>query len=196
MPLPSTDGVGAKTLKWETRKTVKHPDKGGESVKILVLDGTGGGSNPPSCTAQTCSPQPCPSGQTGQINYTWNQSQCKCVESSRTCSSVSSLSWQASSLHNGCYGSWCYPGDMDCTSDGKGNITFGTGQCATTEYATPNNIAMLIKNYSPCKSGVYEGATCSSKGAQCYIMSYHMTGIRYNNETIECCGATKLLTCQ
>ena len=83
VPLPSTDGVGAKTLKWETRKTVKHPDKGGESVKILVLDGTN--PPPPPCTAQTCSPQPCPSGQTGQINYTWNQSQCKCVESSRTC---------------------------------------------------------------------------------------------------------------
>ena len=37
VPLPSTNGVGAKTLVWETRKTVKHPDKGGESVKILVL---------------------------------------------------------------------------------------------------------------------------------------------------------------
>ena len=92
VPLPSVDGVGARTLKWETRKTVKHPDKGGESVQILVLEGSGGGPNPPSCTPQTCSPQPCPNGQTGQINYTWNQSQCKCVESSRTCSSSSNCS--------------------------------------------------------------------------------------------------------
>ena len=86
VPLPSTDSVGARTLQWETRKTVKHPEKGGESVKILVLAGTGGTVTPPPCTAQTCSSQPCPSGQTGQINYTWSQSQCKCVESSRTCS--------------------------------------------------------------------------------------------------------------
>ena len=86
VPLPSTNGVGAKTLAWETRKTVKHPDKGGESVKILVLKGNGGTTpTPPTCTAQACPSQPCPSGQTGQINYTWSQSQCKCVESSRTC---------------------------------------------------------------------------------------------------------------
>ena len=85
VPLPSTNGVGAKTLAWETRKTVKHPDKGGESVKILVLEGTGPMPAPPTCTAQACASQPCPSGQTGQINYTWSQSQCKCVESYRTC---------------------------------------------------------------------------------------------------------------
>lgn len=90
VPLPSVDGVSAKTLQWETRKTVKHPEKGGESVKILVLAGTGGTVTPPPCTAQTCSSQPCPSGQTGQINYTWSQSQCKCVESSRTCQTSSS----------------------------------------------------------------------------------------------------------
>ena len=196
VPLPSTDGVSARTLQWETRKTVKHPDKGGESVKILVLAGSGGTTpTPPTCTAQTCSPQPCPSGQTGQINYTWSQSQCKCVESSRTCQVSSGLSWQASTLHTGCYGSWCYPGHMNCTSDGAGHISFGSGKCATISESIPSNIWLLIKNYTPCAAGVNAGDTCSTKGAQCYVMSYGMTGTTYNEQTVECCGNTLLLTC-
>ena len=115
VPLPSVDGVGARTLKWETRKTVKHPDKGGESVQILVLEGSGGGPNPPSCTPQTCSPQPCPNGQTGQINYTWNQSQCKCVESSRTCKNPST--------------SECTPGTTEQCGD---YVCLGTRKCSSS----------------------------------------------------------------
>ena len=67
VPLPSTDSVGARTLQWETRKTVKHPDKGGESVKILVLAGKN--PPPPPCTAQTCRPPPCPTRQDGEMNH-------------------------------------------------------------------------------------------------------------------------------
>ena len=122
VPLPSTDGVGAKTLKWETRKTVKHPDKGGESVKILVLAGTN--PPPPACTAQTCSPQPCPSGQTGQINYTWSQSQCKCVESSRTC--VSPGQRECTPGETGKCGDYGCLGSRKCNSLGEwGECTRG-----------------------------------------------------------------------
>lgn len=83
VPLPSTDGVDSNQLLWETRKTVKHPDKGGESVKILVLAGTGKiqpDNIPPSCPSQ-----PCPNGQQGSIYYSWNATSKKCVESYRTC---------------------------------------------------------------------------------------------------------------
>ena len=116
VPLPSTDGVGARTLKWETRKTVKHPDKGGESVKILVLAGKN--PTPPACTAQTCSPQPCPSGQTGQINYTWSQSQCKCVESSRTCKTPGSTECTPGAKEN-CGDYKTCLGTRICGSNGK-----------------------------------------------------------------------------
>ena len=157
VPLPSVDGVSAKTLKWETRKTVKHPDKGGESVKILVLDGSGGGTNPPSCTPQTCSPQPCPSGQTGQINYTWNQSQCKCVESSRTCKA------------GGCSGE-CTPGETTKTGCSLGQEKTCSSSCSwgpCTCVMTPvleqlktacNSSSSSMWNESEC------GCRCCSRG--------------------------------
>lgn len=153
VPLPSTDGVGAKTLKWETRKTVKHPDKGGESVKILVLDGSGGGGKPPTCTPQACSAQPCPSGQTGQINYTWNQSQCKCVESSRTCQNASS-------------GGGKYK--LIATTGGQmlGMGSFTSGQTCPYSIKHRNDVSI-----SACKgvgTTVREGDACTIIGQICY----------------------------
>lgn len=143
VPLPSTDGVGARTLKWETRKTVKHPDKGGESVKILVLEGS---TPPPSCVPQLCiAVRPCPSGQTGNIYYAWDTNSCSCKETSRDCSSqVATYSYKLTSeapygvANNFCQTSCALSGSADtpdsfnpnnflpkCTAANVGNVCRG-----------------------------------------------------------------------
>ena len=176
VPLPSTDGVSARTLQWETRKTVKHPDKGGESVKILVLKGTGGTTpTPPTCTAQACPSQPCPSGQTGQINYTWSQSQCKCVESSRTCGTAANCT---DASYKAAHKSECCPGVP--TSD---NVCYKA--CSEPKYLDKivSDEAVRCTNPSGC-TYTNSACVCGQFTIGCKSYRYSPQGhVDYNNWT-------------
>ena len=81
IPLPSASGAptGA-TLTWETRKTVKYANRGGEQVRVLVLKG----KNTSSCN-KTCHDGNCPGGYTGKITYRLNTTTCSCEVASNTC---------------------------------------------------------------------------------------------------------------
>ena len=81
IPLPSASGAPTgSTLTWETRKTVKYANRGGEQVRVLVLKG----KNTSSCN-KTCHDGNCPSGYTGKITYRLNTTTCSCEVASNTC---------------------------------------------------------------------------------------------------------------
>lgn len=81
IPLPSASGAPTgSTLTWETRKTVKYANRGGEQVRVLVLKG----KNTSSCN-KTCHDGNCPGGYTGKITYRLNTTTCSCEVASNTC---------------------------------------------------------------------------------------------------------------
>ena len=81
IPLPSASGAPTgSTLTWETRKTVKYANRGGEQVRVLVLKG----QNTSSCN-KTCHDGNCPGGYTGKITYRLNTTTCTCEVASNTC---------------------------------------------------------------------------------------------------------------
>ena len=82
IPLPSASGAPTgSTLTWETRKTVKYANRGGEQVRVLVLKG----QNTSSSCNKTCPTRACPNGKSGKITYKLNTTTCTCEEVSNTC---------------------------------------------------------------------------------------------------------------
>ena len=91
IPLPSASGAPTgSTLTWETRKTVKYANRGGEQVRVLVLKG----KNPSSCN-KTCHDGNCPGGYTGKITYRLNTTTCSCEVASNTCKPNGTYRWIA-----------------------------------------------------------------------------------------------------
>lgn len=79
IPLPSASGAPRNAkLKWEERKTVKYANRGGEKVRVLVLEGgTSSPVIPPTYTECTpgaikkCGDSACNAQKTCQANGTW-----------------------------------------------------------------------------------------------------------------------------
>ena len=91
IPLPSASGAPTgSTLTWETRKTVKYANRGGEQVRVLVLKG----KNTSSCN-KTCHDGNCPGGYTGKITYRLNTTTCSCEVASNTCKPNGTYRWIA-----------------------------------------------------------------------------------------------------
>ena len=154
IPLPSTSGAptGA-TLKWENRKTVKYADHGGETVRILVLDGgSPSGCSPTNGNSYTAN---CPSGQLGKITYTWNQAQCKYVQTSNTCKSASmTCKWSNTRQVTNC----SMPGSTYCQLVGnKVNVIrsacnrngghYGASKTACGTPTSPSDICITTSNH-------------------------------------------------
>ena len=83
---PACSGVeGAPDVSWQRLEMGAKEGKAVSNV-FLVCGSSKGGTAPctPTHNGQTSYTEPCPSGQTGQITYTWNSSQCRYDQNS-TC---------------------------------------------------------------------------------------------------------------
>lgn len=146
IPLPSASGAPTgSTLTWETRKTVKYANRGGEQVRVLVLKGQNS-SSPKPCT-RVCANLSCPSGQTGEIIYKLDPVSCicelvsnNCVENKYKWVEISS-NWAppGTSCQNTCLFKDSYAGETDmkkCTKDQEGRqckAGGSSGKCVTYE---------------------------------------------------------------
>ena len=145
IPLPSASGAPTgSTLTWETRKTVKYANRGGEQVRVLVLKG----KNTSSCN-KTCHDGNCPSGYTGKITYRLNTTTCSCEVASNTCKpNGKNEKYEWVSIQSG-----NVPGQQEVRS---------VADCRTTKYITdpPQGYNVDCKT-TPCSSGNV-GKFCSN----------------------------------
>ena len=146
IPLPSASGAPTgSTLTWETRKTVKYANRGGEQVRVLVLKG----QNTSSSCNKTCHDGNCPSGYTGKITYRLNTTTCSCEVASNTCKpNGKNEKYEWVSVQSG-----NVPGQQEVRS---------VADCRTTKYITdpPQGYNVDCKT-TPCSSGNV-GKYCSN----------------------------------
>ena len=173
IPLPSASGAPTgSTLTWETRKTVKYANRGGEQVRVLVLKG----KNTSSCN-KTCHDGNCPGGYTGKITYRLNTTTCSCEVASNTCKPNETYRWIAHANGN-------IPACVNCglsvdncrrgrTPDG-GTITTIPGYnvpCSSTTcnastlhtYCTDVSVSQAPNNHETWQSCFYHQFACEKK---------------------------------
>ena len=163
IPLPSASGAPTgSTLTWETRKTVKYANRGGEQVRVLVLKG----KNTSSCN-KTCHDGNCPSGYTGKITYRLNTTTCSCEVASNTCKPNETYRWIAHANGN-------IPACVNC----------GLSVDNCRRGRTPNgNTITTIPGYNvPCSS-----TTCNASTLHTYCTDVSVSQAPNYHETWQSC---------
>lgn len=163
IPLPSASGAPTgSTLTWETRKTVKYANRGGEQVRVLVLKG----KNTSSCN-KTCHDGNCPGGYTGKITYRLNTTTCSCEVASNTCKPNETYRWIAHANGN-------IPACVNC----------GLSVDNCRRGRTPNgNTITTIPGYNvPCSS-----TTCNASTLHTYCTDVSVSQAPNYHETWQSC---------
>ena len=163
IPLPSASGAPTgSTLTWETRKTVKYANRGGEQVRVLVLKG----QNTSSCN-KTCHDGNCPGGYTGKITYRLNTTTCSCEVASNTCKPNETYRWIAHANGN-------IPACVNC----------GLSVDNCRRGRTPNgNTITTIPGYNvPCSS-----TTCNASTLHTYCTDVSISQAPNYHETWQSC---------
>ena len=163
IPLPSASGAPTgSTLTWETRKTVKYANRGGEQVRVLVLKG----KNTSSCN-KTCHDGNCPGGYTGKITYRLNTTTCTCEVASNTCKPNETYRWIAHANGN-------IPACVNC----------GLSVDNCRRGRTPNgNTITTIPGYNvPCSS-----TTCNASTLHTYCTDVSVSQAPNYHETWQSC---------
>ena len=163
IPLPSASGAPTgSTLTWETRKTVKYANRGGEQVRVLVLKG----KNTSSCN-KTCHDGNCPGGYTGKITYRLNTTTCSCEVASNTCKPNETYRWIAHANGN-------IPACVNC----------GLSVDNCRRGRTPNgNTITTIPGYNvPCSS-----TTCNASTLHTYCTDVSISQAPNYHETWQSC---------
>ena len=164
IPLPSASGAPTgSTLTWETRKTVKYANRGGEQVRVLVLKG----QNTSSCN-KTCHDGTCPGGYTGKITYRLNTTTCTCEVASNTCKPNETYRWIATANGN-------VPACVNCG--------LSVDNCRRGK--TPNGSTITtIPGYNvPCSS-----TTCNASTLNTYCTDVSISQAPNNHETWQSCS--------
>ena len=164
IPLPSASGAPTgSTLTWETRKTVKYANRGGEQVRVLVLKG----QNTSSCN-KTCHDGTCPGGYTGKITYRLNTTTCTCEVASNTCKPNETYRWIATANGN-------IPACVNCG--------LSVDNCRRGK--TPNGSTITtIPGYNvPCSS-----TTCNASTLNTYCTDVSISQAPNNHETWQSCS--------
>lgn len=164
IPLPSASGAPTgSTLTWETRKTVKYANRGGEQVRVLVLKG----ENTSSCN-KTCHDGNCPGGYTGKITYRLNTTTCSCEVASNTCKPNETYRWIATANGN-------IPACVNC----------GLSVDNCRRGRTPNGSTITtIPGYNvPCSS-----TTCNASTLHTYCTDVSVSQAPNYHETWQSCS--------
>ena len=165
IPLPSASGAPTgSTLTWETRKTVKYANRGGEQVRVLVLKG----QNTSSSCNKTCHDGTCPTGYTGKITYRLNTTTCSCEVASNTCTPNGTYRWIATANGN-------IPACVNCG--------LSVDNCRRGK--TPNGSTITtIPGYNvPCSS-----TTCNASTLNTYCTDVSVSQAPNNHETWQSCS--------